>query len=51
MPYFGEKEVEMYQGAVSWGFFYVSVERMVENHSRFKMASMKDKGFEMKRAS
>lgn len=50
MPYFGDKEVEMYQGAVSFqGFFFMFLfhERMVETHPQ----AAKNKGLELKWAS
>lgn len=34
MPYFGEKEVEMYQGAVSLGFFLCFLKRKKSGNSR-----------------
>lgn len=59
MPYFGDKEVEMYQGAVSFGAFFMFLfhKRMVETHSQaaqtltagvLKMVVAKNKGFELK---
>lgn len=46
MPYFGDKEVEMYQGAVSFrgGVVFLFHERIVETHPQ----AAKNKGLELK---
>lgn len=61
MPYFGDKEVEMYQGAVSfWAFLcfcsmkeWWKLSQAVQTLTAgvFKMVVVKNKGFELKWAS